>query len=263
MKANKEAGRWGGYGIALGLLVLLAVVVFRVSLGADNAFSASDANLGIVVSGRPALAELFSPSYGGYILGGVRNPKFAPQATLQAILPPFLFNDLYAPLTMVASSFLLLVFLRLRQRSWGASFFGAISAFWLGTATLASVGHYGKLGVACFFCAALVLLEKSIASRGLRRICWSILCGTAVGFMLLAQQDIGLLFGIMLVPYALFRLVQTAVRKPMEWVATLLPIALIGFMLSVGTALSAYKANVVQASSVNESPEGSWNFITQ
>ncbi|VGO12275.1 hypothetical protein PDESU_00826 [Pontiella desulfatans] len=254
---------WAGYAAALVLLVLLAVVVFRCALGADNAFAASDANIGQIAGGRPEMGEMFAPSYGGFILGAVRNPRFSPYGFLHAALPPFLFNDLYAPLTLVVSSFLLLVFLRLRERSWGASFFGAVSAFWLGSATLAAAGHYGKLGVACFFTASLVLLEKSLAAQGLRRLCWAVLCGTAVGFMLLSQQDIGLLFGVVLAPYALFRLVQTSPKKPLDWASTLLPIALIGLVLSVGTALSAYKTSVVQASSVNESTDGTWNFITQ
>ncbi|MEI6892281.1 MAG: hypothetical protein V5783_08930, partial [Pontiella sp.] len=248
---------------AFGLLVLLAVVVFRCALGPDNAFSASDANIGQIVGGRPEMGELFAPSYGGYILGGVRSPRFSPYALLHAALPPFLFNDLYAPLTLVVSSFFLFLFLRLRQRSWGASFFGAVSAFWLGSATLAAAGHYGKLAVACFFAIALVLLEKSIAAKGARRLCWAVLCGMAVGFMLLSQQDIGLLFGVVLAPYALFRLVQTSPKKALDWVATLVPIALIGLVLSISTALSAYQTNVVQASTVNESADTTWNFITQ
>ncbi|MDZ8119819.1 hypothetical protein [Pontiella agarivorans] len=254
---------WMGYAVALGLLVILAAVVFRCSWGADKAFAASDANIGHIVSGRPQMGEMFASSYGGYIQGNVRAPRFSPKAFLQAVIPPFLFNDLFAPLTLVASSFFLLLFLRLRGRSWGAALFGSVSAFWLGSATLAAAGHYGKLAAACFFSAALVLLEKSIQTQGVRRLCWSVLCGTAVGFMLLSQQDIGLLFGLVLGPYALFRLVQTASGKPMDWILTLLPIAVIGLMLSVGTALSAYKTSVVQASSVNESSESTWNFITQ
>ncbi|MDF7825669.1 hypothetical protein P4B35_16700 [Pontiellaceae bacterium B12227] len=254
---------WVGYAAALGLLILLAAVVFRCALGPDNAFAASDANIGQIVGGRPKMGQMFAPGYGGFILGSVRSPSFSPKTFLHAALPPFLFNDLYAPLTLVASSFLLLVFLRLRKRSWAASFFGAVSAFWLGSSTLAAAGHYGKLAVACFFAAALVLLEKSIMANGLRRLCWAVLCGTAVGFMLLSQQDIGLLFGVVLAPYALFRLVQTSPKKPLSWVLTLVPIALVGLILSVGTALSAYKTSVVQASTVNESSENTWNFLTQ
>ena len=264
MKVDKALKRiLVGYGVALILLTLLSIVVFRCALGPDNAFSASDANIGQIAAGRVAPGELFSPGYGGFILGSVRSPGFTPKSLLQSLLSPYLFNDLYAPLTMVASSFFLFIFLRLRKRSWGASLFGSISAFWLGTATLASVGHYGKLGAACFFVASLVLLEKSIQAKGVRRGYWSILCGAAVGLMLLSQQDIGLLFGILLAPYALFRLIQTSLRKPLDWLMTLIPIAVVGLLLSMGTALSAYNTSIVQASSVNESDEGTWDFITQ
>jgi len=251
------------FGAAVFLFILLAVVVFRCAFGADNAFSASDANIGLLTANRPHLAELFEPGYGGYILGLVRPPRFSPYELLHALLPPLLFNDLIAPLYLVLSSILLLVFLRMWGRSWTAAVLGGITAFWLGSSTMAGSGHYGKLGVALFAVATLILIEKSVRSTGFCRLCWAILAGTSVGFMLLSQQDVGLLFGLMIAPYALFRLVQLLWRKPDEWIVVLLPILLIGLLLSAGKAISSYQTSIRQASVLQGSGRDKWNFITQ
>ena len=89
------------------------------------------------------------------------------------------------------------------------AFLGSLAAYWYGSITMVSAGHDGKIAIGMLFSTGLYLDEKMIRQTGLlRRLLYAVLTGGAVGFMLLEQQDVGLLFGMVLGAYVLFRLIQ-------------------------------------------------------
>lgn len=238
--------------------------------GVDKGFfQASDANVGWLseVQGKLKAGDggtfWSSPLVGG---AGVRSFVLSEQL-LRGVSPVVYNNYIYA-FCMTGASLFLLLFLRLIGLSMFPAAIGALIAIWLGSATLAAAGHIGKFGVAFFGCAALWLIELGVQSGGWRRVCWSVLAGGAVGAMLLEQQDVGLLWGLLLAAYALFRAVSCFGKQEIKgYVALLVPIALIGLMMAGGTALRAYEQNVSgvvqQQRGTGSAAEEKWHFITQ
>lgn len=244
---------------------VLAFVVFRCAIGSDNSFMASDINIANITLYRRNFVDLFRCTFiDSYLLGNVSAPSCSVYIFIWSIIPPEIFNDIIGPLYLILSSLFLFKYLRTMGVGREGALFGSISAFWLGSITLTAAGHYGKLGAAMFFALSLLLVEKSIRSNGWKRFCWSSLCGIAVGLMLLEQQDVGLLFGTALGPYAIFRLCARELKKLSAWLLTLLPIALFGLMISSESLLAIHKTTITQATAVqDQGSENKWNFVTQ
>ncbi|MCF7817838.1 MAG: YfhO family protein [Kiritimatiellales bacterium] len=251
------------YGFLLVGFVLLAAVVFRCGWATDKVFSGSDANIGILAVNSRNLPARF---FGGYdaapLFGGASKTPLSVSSIGKSILPPELFSNTWYAFYLILSSLALIAYLRLWNLRWMSCLLGALSAFWMGSITIAASGHLYKLGVVALFSFALLCVEKSVRAGRARRVGWAVLAGISVGLMLLEQQDVGLLAGLFLGVYTLFRLVQTAGRSWLAWLAVLLPIAAIGLGFSATTALSSYTANVIDTG-IKESPEQQWDYITQ
>ena len=244
---------------------LFAAIVFRVGWGGNRVFSGSDANIGLIAQSHHWLPERFTGAFTATpLLGRSSSVPVSLNNIGRWLLSPARFSDTWYGFYLVLSSLALMAYLRLWKVRWSACVLGALSAFWVGSATIAASGHLAKLGVAMLFSVALWLSEKAVRSERLRgQLGWGIVLGLAVALMLLEQQDVGLLAGLFLGPYVLFRLwniVGKSSAKP--WVAVLLPVALIGGGLSAPTALRAYSANVTQTGSQSD-PAQRWNFVTQ
>ncbi len=256
--------KFKGYGLVVLFFVLLAAVVFRCGLGSDMVFSGSDANIGLAQRGRMLSPEKFSGAYvSAPLLGEAIKAPFSFSNIGQLLLSPQLFADTWYALCLIISSVALVAYLRLWKLNWLCCLVGAVSAFWVGSVTLSAGGHIYKLGMMAFFAVALYLVERAVRNKTrLGQIAYAILSGVSIGLMLLEQQDVGLLSGLFLGSYALFRLVEEGKRDWKRWLTVLVPIALVALPLAAPTALSAYSRNVTEVG-MAEDPEYRWNFTTQ
>ncbi len=245
--------------------VVLGAVVFRCAIGSDRMFFASDGNIGNLARLHNMLPEQFSGAYtAGPLFGGVSQASFTLPFLEAWLLSPELRSDTSYAFRLIFSSLFLIAYLRLFKFGWSACLFGALSAFWVGSITLSAAGHLGKLGVMMYFSIALYSVEQAVRSKkGGKRIAWASGAGLATGLMLLEQQDVGLLAGLFLGPYTLFRLAQLHLKGLMVWLQVLMPVALLGAGLSLQTALSSYSANVTDVAAVSSNGDERWDFITQ
>jgi hypothetical protein len=244
--------------------VFLGAIMFRAAWGPDQVFYGSDSNVGQIASAHRLLPHYFSGAYYSRTLfGGAATAPFNILNIGKWLLPPEVFSDTYYAFYLIVSSLFLLAYLRIWELRWSSCLLGAVSAFWVGSVTLSAAGHLGKLGVMALFSVALFVLETSLRAEGrVRRILYAMLGGTAIGFMLLEQQDVGLFAGLFLGAYVLFRLIQVFRGKLHRWLEVLLPVAVIGLAMAAPTALNAYSKNVT-GTGMQSDPAGQWNFITQ
>ncbi|MEE9369173.1 MAG: hypothetical protein V3V05_10000 [Pontiella sp.] len=243
--------------------IVLAIVMFRCALGGDQVFSGGDANIGLLASARRAGFAGFVGSFGPVpVVGSAGQGALSVAKLGRATLPASVYSDTWYALYLVVASLALVAYLRLWNVRWLSAVFGAVASFWVGSSTLAASGHLSKLGVMALFTVALVLSEKGIRTAGFKRVGYGVLAGLAVGFMLLEQQDVGLLAGLVLGPYILIRLIMVDRLKSLSWLGVLLPICVVGLALSFSTAIKAYTTNVTNIET-GDKPESQWEFITQ
>ncbi|MEN8141965.1 MAG: YfhO family protein [Thermodesulfobacteriota bacterium] len=245
---------------------VLAAITFRCAWPAGHVFSASDLNIGRLAFKKHYLPELLTGYFtGNQVLGG-SGYGFTLFHSLMALMPLKLFADSFYGLVLIFGSASLIWFLRLWGRSWLASVFGALVAFWFNSIMLAAGGHAYKMEVLAFSVLSLCLTEKAVRSTTIRRmIGYSLLGGVSVGIMMIEQQDVALLAGLFIGSYAVFRLIQVYSKVVLRWVALLVPVAAVAVLLSGSTVLKSYKSNIKGAAAVQERGDGSekWNYITQ
>ncbi|VGO21032.1 glycosyltransferase family protein [Pontiella sulfatireligans] len=251
--------------------VVLAAITFRCTWGADMVFSASDLNIGRLASMKNGLPSgLLGGFSAGPVLGGsgVPSPRFF--NLLLSFMPLEFFANTFYGLVLVLGSISLVWFLRLWNRSWLASIFGALVSFWVNSIMLAPSGHAYKMEVLAFSVLGLCLIEKAVRANSNRRaVGFSLLLAVVVGIMMIEQQDVALLAGLFVGPYAIFRLIQMHGKKSaLRWVSVLVPVALVSLLLSGSTVISSYKRNIAGAAAVQESnaqgeKNEKWNYITQ
>lgn len=249
--------------------LVISLVLFRAALNPDVVFSASDANMGWLTFKKGVMPEMFSGAYRAFPLLGA---SFLKQPILSDVLlwllPVPIYNDAIYAVFLLGASIFLLLFLRLLNRSWAGACFGVLIALWLGSVTITSSGHIGKLGVAFFGCAALYFIEKAVNAASKSRVLWALIAGGGIGGMLLEQQDVGLFWGIFLGAYALFRCIQQYGKSDwLGYAGIFLPIAVAALLLAGPSALVMYKTNVTDIASVehtdSQSAENKWNYMTQ
>ena len=140
--------------------IVLAVITFRCVWGADMVFSASDVNLGGLAHRKNAGIDLFSGFFGSNPVLGSANHSYSLFNLFVLLVPLHLFSDLFYGTILVLGSLSLVWFLRLWNRSWFASVFGALVAFWFNSIILAAVGHVYKMEVLAFSVVSLCFIEK-------------------------------------------------------------------------------------------------------
>lgn len=245
--------------------VLVGLSTFRCVLEDDRVLMASDSNIGLLARSK----ALPLSSYSGFFF---ETPVHGSTGVRQPSLGSFLFygstikfyNNWRYALYLVVASLALFGFIRLNGISRIGAVLGSLAAFWFGSITMVASGHDAKFATAMLFSIALLLVEKMVRDKRLYgRWLYAILMGGAVGCMLLEQQDVGLLFGLVLGAYALFRMAQQFKSDWKSWAVCLIPIALIGLLISGSTAIRSYEKNVSQAASMNSDREAKWNYITQ
>ncbi len=252
------------YGLTFLFLLGLAAVSFRCGWGAENVFSGSDSNIGLISNAHRQLPELFRGAYRpGAIFGSATSTPISCFNIGRWLVPSAIFSDVWYSVYLIFSSLVFVAYLRVWKFRWESCWVGALAAFWMGSITLSSAGHMNKLGVMMFFTIALFLVEKALRARtNLTRVVFASGTGVSIGFMLLEQQDVALFAGLVFGPYVLFRMIPTFGKKPLKWVALIVPVALIGLCMSAPTALDAYRKNVTDVG-LREDPQVQWDFITQ
>ena len=244
--------------------IVLATITFRCAWGADMVFSASDVNLGGLAHRKNAGIDLFFGFFGSNPVLGSTNHSYSLFNILVALMPLHLFSDLFYGTILVVGSLSLVWFLRLWNRSWLASVFGALVAFWFNSIMLAVGGHVYKMEVLAFSVLSLCFIEKAVRAGSFRKSTgFSLLAGLTVGIMMIEQQDVALLAGLFVGSYALFRLAQAHRRALLRWVGVLVPIALVSLTLSGHTILKSYRDNITNAAQVQGDGDGKWNYVTQ
>ncbi|QBG47503.1 hypothetical protein EGM51_08910 [Verrucomicrobia bacterium S94] len=252
------------YLFCLLFFIVLAAITFRCVFAPDHVFSASDLNIGRLAAKKTMLPELLTGQFTANQVLGSSGYGFTLFNILLAIMPLTMFANTFYGLVLLGGSLSMVWFLRIWGRSWAASIAGALIAFWFNSLTLASGGHAYKMEVLAFSVLSLCLIEKSVRAELLRKsIGFSMLAGLAVGIMMIEQQDVALLAGLFIGPYALFRLLQMHLKSVVRWGGLLLPIAVIALLLSGSTLLKSYKNNIAGAASVQGGGAEKWNFITQ
>jgi hypothetical protein len=256
---------WINYFLTLLFFVVLAAISFRCVFEPNHVFSASDLNIGRLAAIERGLPNSFSGSYSaGPVMGGSAIASMRVFNLLLWLMPLELFANAFYGLVLLAGSMSMVWFLRIWGRSWLSSVFGALIAFWFNSVTLASGGHAYKMEVLAFSVLSLCLIEKSVRSISLKKaVGFATLAGLSVGIMMVEQQDVALLAGLFIGPYALLRLIQTHLKAASRWVGLLVPIAVVAMLLSGGTVLKSYRRNIVGAASVQGDPNEKWNYITQ
>ena len=242
---------------------VLAAITFRCSWPADVVFSASDLNVGRLALKKQLLPELLVGQFWGNQLMGGSGYGLTLFHGLLALVPLELFADGIYGLILVLGSVSMVWFLRLWERSWLASVVGALIAFWLNSILLAASGHAYKMEVLAFSVLALALIEKAVRAASVRRLVgWSLLAGLTVGGMMMEQQDVALLAGLFVAPYAVLRSVQARLSGG-RWVGFFVPLALVALLFSGATVLKSYNSNIRQAASVQGDVGAKWDYITQ
>lgn len=256
--------KWLPWAYVTLFFVALAMVVFRCAWGADQVFSGSDCNIGLIANVHRQLPDLFRGAYrAGPVLGHAGVTPFSFYNLGRWLLSPFAFSNAWYGVCLLGSSLFLIAYLRLWGLRWTSTVAGALCAFWVGSVTLCSAGHLNKLGVMMFFTLALWLVEKAVRCSSWKgRVLFASGAGLATGFMLLEQQDVALLAGLFLGAYTLFRIGQTQLNKGSVWAGILVPVALISLLMAAPTASTAYRQNVTETG-MKSHPQQQWEFITQ
>lgn len=244
--------------------IVLAMITFRCVFGENMVFSASDLNIGRLAFKKNYLPESLTGYYTANQVMGVSGSQFILFTVLLALMPLTVFANVIYGMILVVSSLAMVWFLRIWNRSWLASVFGALVAFWFNSIMLAAGGHAYKMEVLAFATLSLCLVEKAVrVSSNRRAIGYSILAGICVGIMMIEQQDVALIDGAFVGFYALFRLIQQHRRAAFRWASILLPIAVVSLLLSGSTVLNSYKYNIAGEASVQSGGQKKWDFITQ
>ncbi len=246
------------------VIVLLALVVFRVVLGVESVLFTTDNNIGneaMVKRGTPAS---FVAGWGESPLlgqGGVLALNWT--NTLLWLMPLRMYMNWIHAIDLVLGSIFMVMFLRARGVRWTGCLFAALVAYWIGTnLTLTYAGHTSKFAVVMFASLLLWVLEKAAVTR---KAGWAVLAGGALGLMFLEQQDVALFFGFFVGAYAIFTLGRSSGWSPRFLVTRLLIIAIMGIVIAGPTMMNAYTQNIAGAAAVSEEedPEDVWNYCTQ
>ncbi len=247
--------------------VALAAITFRCVWPADMVFSASDLNIGRLAFKKNFLPEMLTGYFTANQVMGSSGSNLTLFNVILAVLPLTVFANLFYGLVLVAGSASMVWFLRLWNRSWLASVFGALIAFWINSIMLAHGGHAYKMEVLAFSVLSLCLIEKSVRAESVKKVVgFSILAGLTIGIMMIEQQDVALLAGLFVGSYTLFRLLQAHLKEPVKWGGVLAPISIVALLLAGNTLIGSYKHNIAGAAPMQQGPGGGdakWNYITQ
>ncbi|MFC1467904.1 hypothetical protein ACFLQY_04365 [Verrucomicrobiota bacterium] len=253
-----------GFGVSLIFFVVLAILTFRCVWGENLIFSASDVNIGgLAFRKRFGLDLLFGYFNSNPVLGGASS-NYSLFNSLAVLFPLHLFADCFYPTVLVLGSLFLVWFLRLWGRSWTASIFGGVIAFWLNSITLSAAGHVYKMEVLVLSVLSLCFIEKSVRAESVRKsVGYAVFAGLSVGLMMLEQQDVALLAGLFVGPYAVFRLIQRYSKNALRWSALLIPVAVVSLLFAGPAMVKSYNQNIRNAAQVQGAGEERWNYVTQ
>lgn len=244
--------------------IVLAAITFRCTWPPDMVFSASDMNIGRLAQMKNNLPESFIGSYSANQLFGNSGHGITLFKVLLTLMPLEVFANVFYGLMLLLSSLSMVWFLRMWNRTWTASVFGALVGFWFNSIMLATAGHVYKMEVLAFSMLGLCFIEKAMRAELLRKaVGWAILAGLAVGIMMVEQQDVALLAGLFMGSYALFRLIQDHAKAWPRWLAVLVPIGVVALLLAGSPMSRAYDKHIKKAASIQGAAEDKWNFITQ
>ncbi len=259
-RLNHHFLSWVGVWLFFGVL---AAITFRCAWSADMGFASSDVNLGGLAHRKDMGWNLFSGFFTGRPLFGGANQSISFFNVLAQFLPLTSFLELFYGGVLVVGSVAMVWFLRLWSLGWVASVAGALVGFWFNSILLASSGHVYKMEVLVFSVLVLALVEKCVRAEAWRsRVGFALLTGLAVGLMMVEQQDVALLAGLFVGPYALLRLLQAKLGKGQA--ALLLGLmGGVGLLFAGPVLLKSYDTNIRQSANVQGDAGAKWDYITQ
>lgn len=244
--------------------VVLAAITFRCAWGPNQIFSASDVNIGgLALRKRFGVDLLLGYFNSNPVLGGAFS-NYSLFNTLVVLFPLHLFADLFYPATLVAGSLFMVWFLRIWRRSWIAAVFGGLIGFWVNSIMLSASGHVYKMEVLVLSVLSLCLMEKSVREeRVTNSLGFALLAGLSIGLMMLEQQDVALLAGLFVGPYAVLRLVQRYPKNALRWSTLLIPITVVALLFAGPAMVKSYNQNIRNAAQVQGDAQGRWDYVTQ
>jgi hypothetical protein len=243
--------------------LVLAAIVFRAVWPADQMLFSTDDGIGVLAYAKARLPGAFQARWDDNLLVGHPQAVSPSWTTLLLwLLPLHFFVDWIHALDLLLGSFLLVLFLREKGRSWRAGILAGLIAFWLGsTFTLVYAGHLGKFGCVFFASLYLLLVERAVQRSSLP---YAILAGGAMGGMLVEQPDLGLFFAIPLGLYAVYGLVQKHGRAWVRLVAPLLAIVLTASLILFRTVHALFTMyTTAEGAAVGGGEESNWQYCTQ
>lgn len=252
------------YLLCLLFFIVLAVITFRCVWPADHIFSASDINAGGLAFRKGHMPEYFTGYFSSTTVMGSASHGFRFFELLLVFLPLTVFANVFYGFILILGSASLIWFLRLWGRSWMASCFGALIGFWFNSIILASTGHAYKMEVLAFSVLGLCLIEKSVRAGSFRKTAgFSLLAGLSLGIMMIEQQDVALLAGLFVGPYAVFRVMLAHGKAVRRWLCMLVPMGIVAFLLSGATVVKSYERNIAGAAQVQGDAPEKWSYVTQ
>ena len=254
--------------IAAILIVAFALLIFHAMLIPGNLLFSTDDPLGNIVQGKLHFPDAFlgfwfdTPFFGS----GAKLTSLSWNSFWIYLLPAVVFKNWFHALNLVFASFFLVLFLRERGLGLPAQILGVLTAFWLGSnLTLVYASHYLKYSTMLLAACALWTIPRAIRRRSLA---WSIITGSALGLMMLEQQDVAIFIGIFLGAFALYEFIRFEGLQPIPFLSRFIPMIICTLLICGPAALSSYltivkATNGPAADEADESPRQKWDFTTQ
>lgn len=241
----------------------MGLLVYREAWLPGTILFTSDDNIGHVALRQRWLPEGFWRLWDDSLMAGQPALLILNSTNLLlSLLPVGLFHKIIHAFDLSVATIGFGLFLRARGLKLAPALMGALTAFWLGsTFFLTYAGHIGKFGVVMFAGLAVWLIERAAQRKS---VAWGALAGAACGGMFLEQADVALFFSLILGPYALFAVAREHGGNAKAWLAPLVPMGLIAFMVAVRPLWVATSFFALDPGfEGRESREEVWDYCTQ
>jgi len=188
---------------------VFALIQFRVGWGDGVTVHSQDFNIGVIsIYDRLFPADWWEGSWTSSGLLGAMGTRFLNLTNLLIVLLPVeAATDLLYPILLtVAASGMFVFATRSLRLGWPAGLLAGLAVAWFGTnVTLVNPGHLYKFGVLAFACWFPVVWMEAVRRRSWA---WAVSAGVVFAMMFYEQQDMAVLFGVLLGPWALFESVR-------------------------------------------------------
>lgn len=246
-------------------IAIFGLIVYREAIPPGSVLFTTDDNIGAIALRKSTIPHAFAGGWDDSIAAGqpINTPVSSTNLLLWMMSPRFFVNWIHW-IDLVAGSWFLMLFLRLRGISWMASVLAALLGCWLGsTFFLTYAGHIGKFGVVMFAGIYLYLVERAVREKS---ALYGILSGAAMAGMFIEQSDSALFFALVLGPYAVFRGWQEWRFNLFSHIRVIVPLLVVTAMISFHAVYSAYtffRLDKPVEGAESQSWQELWDYCTQ